>query len=190
MRSPQVLFVENRDSFTWNVVDSLPVPRGAVRLASAAQAVREPGLIRRADLVVVGPGPKDPRRAGLLTILRSAADLKKPFLGICLGHQALGLAFGARLERVEPMHGKRSRIRFKTSRLFPGITGTAVVMRYHSLALTRVRTPLAVVAATADGLAMAVEHERLPMAGLQFHPDSYATPRGRDMLAAFFRAAL
>lgn len=187
MRATKVLFIENEDSFTWNVVESLPVPRAQVRLLSGRLAARRPGLLSTADVVVIGPGPKDPRRAGLLPLVRKLAAMEKPVLGICLGHQALGLAFGAELRRVPPVHGKLSSVRFKPSRLFPGLRGPRKVMRYHSLALDAVKAPLRVIARTADGLPMAIEHESLPMAGLQFHPDSYATPQGQAMLAAFFR---
>ena len=127
--------------------------------------------------------------AGLVGAVRAVAAARRPLLGICLGHQALGLAFGARLIRSAPVHGKVSTVHFAPSRLFPGIAGPEPVMRYHSLALADVAPPLRVVAATDDGLPMAIEHESLPMAGLQFHPDSYATPHGREMIAAFFEAA-
>lgn len=184
-----VLFVENQDSFTWNVAETLPVPRARIRMLSAARLRARPELMARAGVVVIGPGPRDPVRAGLIGLIRRAARLRKPLLGVCLGHQALGLAFGAHLTRTEPTHGKRSWLNFEKSRLFPGVRGRFLAMRYHSLTLSGVRAPLRVVAETAGGLPMAVEHESLPMAGVQFHPDSYATPRGRELVAAFFKAA-
>ena len=190
----RVVFLENEDSFSWNVVERLPVPRAAIRVVSGREAAgREAALDRRwlsdADVLVVGPGPTDPVRAGLVDIVREAAGRGLPVLGVCLGHQAIGLAFGAHLVRIHPTHGKRSRVAFGPSRLFPGVEGEQVVMRYHSLALADVGPPLRVVAQTADGVPMAVEHATLPVAGLQFHPDSYATPRGAAMIAAFFRGA-
>jgi anthranilate synthase/aminodeoxychorismate synthase-like glutamine amidotransferase len=178
-----VLFVESGDSFSWNVVDRLPLPRGQVLVRPASA-----GLPASVDAVVVGPGPRDPARAGLLGLVEEAARRRLPLLGIWLGHQALGLAFGARLVRVEPAHGRVSPVRFERSRLFPGLEGTLRVMRYHSLALAGVGPPLRVVAATADGIPMAIEHESLPMAGLQFHPDSHFTERGAEVLARFFEA--
>ena len=184
-----VLFVENEDSFSWNLIDSLPVARSRVRVVSARAARRDLSLLERAAVIVVGPGPRDPVRAGLVGLGRRAAARRKPILGVCLGHQALGLAFGARLERSAPAHGETARAVFRRSRMFPGMRGGATVMRYHSLSLRRVRAPLREVAALADGTVMAVEHEFLPMAGVQFHPDSFATPRGRELVAAFFRAA-
>lgn len=184
----RVLLVENECSFTWNVVDCLPCRREEVLLRSGRRACEWLRLLDDVDAVVVGPGPTDPVRAGLVDLVRTVADRGTPLLGICLGHQAVGLAFGARLARVHPVHGKVSRIRFGPSRLFPGLAGPQDVMRYHSLALAGVQPPLAVVAATEDGVPMAVEHQALPVAGLQFHPDSYATPRGAEMLTAFFGA--
>lgn len=177
--------LENEDSFTWNVIDRLPVSRDALRVLRGRDA--RSADLDQTDLVVVGPGPEDPERAGLVEIVRLAAARGLPVLGICLGHQAIGLAFGARLVRAEPVHGKRSVATFAPSRLFPGFVGETIVMRYHSLALADVRAPLRVIA-DAGGAPMAIEHESLPVAGLQFHPDSYATPRGAELFAEFFRA--
>lgn len=184
----RVLFVENDDSFSWNVVDLLPCSRGELVLASPAEAGDRLRALGPGSLVVIGPGPKDPLRTGLVEVVQEAARLGLPLLGICLGFQALGLAFGARLVRTAPVHGKHSCITFRPSRLFPGIEGEHPAMRYHSLALDSIGAPLRLVAQTVDGIPMALEHERLPMAGLQFHPDSYATPSGRAMVESFFGA--
>lgn len=238
----RVLFLENHDSFSWNVIDALPVERDNITIVSANPpqavghprgsstsrpgqvtsppaadesrplchpgqgAIRHGGSLRRAgaqpsttttelpltltqfNCLVIGPGPTDPYRAGLIDIVQQAAAIKLPTLGICLGHQAIGLAFGSKLVRTHPVHGKRSEIVFSKSRLFPNTLGTHAVMRYHSLSLSHVNSPLRVIAQTSDGIPMAVEHESLPIAGLQFHPDSYATEQGRGMLADFFEA--
>ena len=183
----RVLFVENRDSFSWNVADRLPCRRDEVLWASTAEAVRGE-VWRTADVVVVGPGPMDPVRTGLVPFVARVIDAGRPLLGICLGHQAIGLACGARLVSGTPVHGQRDVARFVASRWLPGVEGDHVVMRYHSLSLDTVAPPLEVVAQTPEGVVMAVAHAERPVLGLQFHPDSFATPDGEAMLAAFFRS--
>jgi anthranilate synthase/aminodeoxychorismate synthase-like glutamine amidotransferase len=184
----QLLFVENDDSFSWNVVDALPFARSDIRMESGSDGAAVATALGVCDAVVIGPGPTDPVRAGLVELVRTVAERKTPLLGICLGHQAIGLAFGARLQPTVPCHGKQASFGL-TGRFFGAFQEPTVAMRYHSLALVDVRSPLRTTATTADGIVMAVEHETLPIAGLQFHPDSYATPRGREMLAAFFKAS-
>lgn len=184
----RVLFLENHDSFSGNVIDRLPVPPGDVTVRDGGEAGRDPGALDGFDAVVLGPGPTDPVRAGLVGLVRDADRRHLPLLGVCLGFQAIGLAYGAALIRTRPAHGLRCTARFEPSRLFPGIVGQETVMRYHSLSLSQVLPPLRVVAWTADGIPMAVEHDHLPIAGVQFHPDSYATPRGIEVFAAFFEA--
>lgn len=176
----RVVFVENDDSFSFNVVDLLPAGVEVVRGVAALEAVRH------ADAVVLGPGPTDPERAGLVSLVRQVLTAQTPLLGICLGHQALGLAFGATLVRSTPAHGKVATMQVEASRFLPA--GAHEVMRYHSLSLTEVPAPLRVTARLDDGTVMAVEHESLPVLGLQFHPDSYATPGGRGFIDAFFRS--
>lgn len=185
-----LLFVENDDSFSWNVIDLLPVPRSAIRVRRAHELDGDAAALRHVEALVIGPGPTDPQRAGLLELVGAAARQGLPLLGVCLGHQAIGLAFGARLERVRPWHGQVSQVTFGPSRLFPETIGPHELMRYHSLALTVVVPPLRVIATTAEGTVMALEHEQLPIAGLQFHPDSYASPSGRAIVGDFFRTAL
>jgi para-aminobenzoate synthetase len=183
-----IVFAENEDSFSWNVVEALPFARGETVVLPGRRLALHPSPLDHARALVVGPGPTDPERAGLAALVHQAVARGIPVLGVCLGHQAIGLAFGAAVRRVAPVHGRTATVRFERSRLFPGIEGEVVAMRYHSLALDRVAAPLRTVARSADGLPMAIEHETLPLAGVQFHPDSYATPRGREIVAAFFRA--
>ena len=184
-RVRRVLFIENHDSFSWNVIDALPFSRDEIEVVSASEAR---AALDHADVVVMGPGPTDPVRAGLIELVHEVARRRLPFLGVCLGHQALGLAFGAALIRSTPAHGKRAIAQFSGASRFPD--GPLDVMRYHSLCLTGVTSPLKVVATLADGTVMAIEHESLPMAGVQFHPDSFGTPRGRALLAAFLEEGL
>jgi anthranilate synthase component 2 len=185
--SRELLFIENGDSFSWNLLDALPFAREDVALVSGTDRAEVQRLLSTVKAVVIGPGPKDPLRAGLIGWVEAAIARNLPLLGICLGHQAVGVAFGARLERVRPCHGERSDVLFEGSRRFRE-DGVETVMRYHSLALVEAPPPLRVTARTVDGVVMAVEHASLPVAGLQFHPDSYGTPNGRALLAAFFRS--
>ncbi len=188
LKSARVLFVENDDSFSWNVIDRLPVERSDVQVLPSAELKEVLRALETARILVIGPGPRDPQRVGLVDVVTAAAARRLPTLGICLGHQALGVAFGARLTRTEPRHGVEDTVVFGASRFFSAFRGPVEVMRYHSLVLDRVVEPLSVVARTADGLPMAIEHATLPMAGLQFHPDSFGTPRGPELFASFFRA--
>jgi anthranilate synthase/aminodeoxychorismate synthase-like glutamine amidotransferase len=183
----RLLFLENEDSFSWNVIDRLPYARDDILVVPGREVAACLDRLAAAEALVIGPGPTDPVRVGLVEVVREAAARRLPTLGICLGHQAIGLAFGARLVRTPPRHGKRSLVTFTGARLFGPLTSPQTVMRYHSLALTEVVPPLRVVATSEDGVIMAVEHEVLPMAGLQFHPDSFATPHGVEMIASFFR---
>jgi anthranilate synthase component 2 len=182
----QALFVENDDSFSWNVVDALPFPRDEIRMERGSDRAGVGRALKEADVVIIGPGPTDPVRAGLVELVRATAEAGLPLLGICLGHQAIGMAFGTNLVRTTPCHGKQSLVTMQGSRFFPDEELQA--MRYHSLALANVVTPLRSTATTSDGVVMAIEHDTLPIAGFQFHPDSFGTPRGRVLLAAFFRA--
>ena len=186
MRLMQVLFVENDDSFSWNVVDALPFSREQIRIVSGSDQAGLASALAEAEAVVIGPGPKDPVRAGLVDLTRTVAAHGLPLLGICLGHQAIGVAFGAQLDRTTPHHGKRSQVEWRGSRFIPD--GSHMAMRYHSLALTTVPQPLRCSARTADDVVMAIEHVTLPILGLQFHPDSFGTPNGRQILRAFFEA--
>lgn len=183
----RVLFLENEDSFSWNVIDRLPCARDEVVIVPGREVAACHDRLAGADVLVIGPGPTDPERTGLVGVVRAAAARRLPTLGICLGHQAIGLAFGARLVRTPPRHGKRSVATFAGARLFAAFDGPQTVMRYHSLALADVAAPLRVVATSEDGVIMAVEHEELPLAGLQFHPDSFATPSGAGMIVSFFQ---
>lgn len=173
----RVLFIENNDSFSWNVIDSLPFSREQIRVVSAGEALGAIAELEDSDVVVMGPGPMDPLRAGLIELVREVARRRLRFVGVCLGHQALGLAFGATLIRSTPAHGKRAIAHFVDGRELE-------VMRYHSLSLSDVKPPLRVTARLDDGTVMAVEHESLPMVGVQFHPDSFGTPKGREFLAS------
>lgn len=184
-----LLFIENDDSFSWNIIDRLPFARPDVEVVPGRDARAVDRTLSQATAVVLGPGPLDPERAGIVEYVRRIATLGLPLLGICLGHQAIAVAFGAKLVRKAPHHGVRQSIIFTESRFFPRFSGPVDVMRYHSLGIEHAPAPLRTCARAPDGCVMAMEHPTLPIAGLQFHPDSFATPRGEEMLASFFEVA-
>ena len=187
-----ILLVDNYDSFVFNLARYLE------RLGCATRVVRN-DAINPAEIealgpeaVVLSPGPCTPAEAGCsLEVVRQLAP-KVPILGICLGHQAIGAAFGARIVRAaEPVHGRTSEIFHDGKSLFAGLESPLVACRYHSLIVERESLPgeLQVTAWAADGTIMALAHRELPIVGLQFHPESVLTDSGYDLLAAFLRFA-
>jgi len=144
------------------------------------------------DAIVLSPGPCTPKEAGICLDLIAAAADKIPILGVCLGHQAIGDAFGGKVVRAPtPVHGKVSEIRHEGAGIFHGINAPFKATRYHSLVVERTSLPddLAVTADTADGLIMGLAHSRLPVHGVQFHPESIASEHGHSMLKNFLDIA-
>lgn len=187
-----ILLLDNYDSFTYNIVQYLA-------MAGAEVAVRRnndisPAAARQLPLsgIVISPGPGRPEDAGCaLDMIHSFAG-SVPILGVCLGHQALGVAFGAHLVRApKPVHGRASPVRHDGCGIFRKLPADLTVGRYHSLVLEAgsIHAPL-VVSATSldDGQVMGIRHSTLPLEGVQFHPESVATPAGRDLLQNFVRA--
>jgi anthranilate synthase/aminodeoxychorismate synthase-like glutamine amidotransferase len=187
-----ILLVDNYDSFVFNLARYLE------RLGCETRVVRNDAIgpaeiaALRPEAVVLSPGPCTPAEAGCsLDVVRQLAP-SIPILGICLGHQAIGAAFGARVVRAaEPVHGRTSEIFHDGQNLFAGLPSPMVACRYHSLVVERASLPaeLQVTAWTADGTIMALAHHALPVVGLQFHPESILTDTGYDLLAAFLRFA-
>ena len=170
----RVLVVDNYDSFTYNLVQylgelgcELDVVRNDVEAVDAL-------LERAPDRVVVSPGPCTPREAGI------------PTLGVCLGHQSLAEAFGGTVTRHEPVHGKTTQISHDGDGLFAGLPDPLRVGRYHSLVVSELGEEL-VETARGGGVLMAMRHRELPVEGVQFHPESVLTDRGKDMLRSFLR---
>jgi anthranilate synthase component II len=142
--------------------------------------------------IILSPGPCDPDKAGICLELIKTAAGQLPILGVCLGHQAIGQAFGGRVVRAPaPMHGKLSRVRHGGEDLFEGIPDAFAATRYHSLVVERASLPdsLAVTAETEDGVIMGLAHRNLPIYGVQFHPESIASEHGRRLLGNFLRRA-
>ncbi|MEN3971277.1 aminodeoxychorismate/anthranilate synthase component II [Sphingomicrobium sp. XHP0235] len=182
----RVLALDNRDSFTFTLVDYLRQAGADVRVhRSDAVSVAQALEIGR-DGIMVSPGPGRPEDAGIsVRLAREAIMVRRPFLGICLGHQALALACGSTVERVDPVHGKTATLTHDGAGLFAGLPSPFDATRYHSLAVTEVRAPLRPSAWNADGLCMAVHHDDAPAWGIQFHPESIASRHGHALLRAF-----
>ena len=183
-----LLVIDNYDSFTYNLVQYLG------ELGQDVRVVRNDG-IAAADVaglapshIVISPGPCTPNEAGIsLDVIKTYAG-KIPILGVCLGHQSIGQAFGGKIVRAaRVMHGKTSQIHHDGKGVFSGLPNPFEATRYHSLLIERASVPdsLEVTAQTTDGEIMAVRHRTLPVEGVQFHPESFLTTAGKDLLANF-----
>ena len=192
MPTPQVLMIDNYDSFTYNIVQYLGELGAQVQVArndeiSLAQidALLQAGQVNR---LMVSPGPCSPEQAGIsVAAIRHCAG-RLPILGVCLGHQAIGAAFGGRIVRAQQlMHGKTSVIHTTQQGVFAHLPAQFTVNRYHSLAIERSTCPpcLEVTAWTDDGEIMGVRHRSLSVEGVQFHPESILTEHGHAMLKNF-----
>ncbi len=187
-----LLLVDNYDSFTYNLFHFLGelgadvvVRRNDALTAAEALAMRPAGI-------VLSPGPCYPDQAGICLDLIAAADGKVPLLGVCLGHQAIGQAYGGRVVRApSPMHGKLSRIHHTGKSVFRGLNNDFLATRYHSLTIEPETCPdaLEVTARTEDGVIMGVMHKTKPVHGVQFHPESIASEQGHLLLKNFLDIA-
>lgn len=186
------LLIDNYDSFTYNLYHflgelgaQLVVKRNDALTAAEAVAMNPQGII-------LSPGPCTPNEAGICLELVKAAAGKLPILGVCLGHQALGQAFGGKVVRAPaPLHGKLSQVIHRSTGVFQDIPTPFTGTRYHSLIVDRASLPdcLEVTAETADGLIMGLQHRQLPLHGVQFHPESIASEHGHRLLGNFLRLA-
>jgi len=185
------LLIDNYDSFTYNLVHFLGELGAEVTVRRNDAITVDEALALRAEGIVISPGPCDPDRAGICLDLVTAAAGKVPLLGVCLGHQAIGQAFGGRIVRAPPMHGKVSQIHHNGKGVFAGLPDPFPATRYHSLVVARKGLPdcFEVTAETDDGLIMGLQHKDLPVHGVQFHPESIATEHGHDLLANFLKLA-
>ena len=181
--------IDNYDSFTYNLVQYM------AELGAEPQVFRNDEVtideLAKFDGIVVSPGPGTPDDAGVSTEAILALSGKVAILGVCLGHQCLGQAFGGRVIRNEPAHGKTSWIRHDNSGVMAGVTDPFEATRYHSLIVERTSVPpeLVVTAWTADGTVMGLRHVKHPTYGVQFHPESVLTKEGKKILGNFIRRA-
>lgn len=187
-----LLVIDNYDSFTFNLVHYVE------ELGVATQVVRndalstEEALAQKPRAVLLSPGPCTPNEAGICLDLLANAPEDLPILGICLGHQAIGQAFGGEvIPAATILHGKTSPVHHQGQGLFAGLESPLEATRYHSLAVRRASLPadLIIDAHTEDGEIMALRHHQRPIFGLQFHPESIASQHGKALIAAFLRRA-
>jgi anthranilate synthase component 2 len=187
-----LLMIDNYDSFTYNLVQYFGELGADVETlrndATTAEEILSRQPPRRPDHIVISPGPCSPTEAGVSVPLIQQAAGRIPLLGVCLGHQAIGAAFGGRVVRARTlMHGKTSTISHTGKGVFRGLPSPMTVIRYHSLAIERESLPdvLEITAWTDDGEIMGVQHRSLPVHGVQFHPESILSEHGHAMLKNF-----
>jgi anthranilate synthase component II len=183
----RVLVIDNYDSFTYNLVQYLGELGAEVLVRRNDEVTPEDVAGLRPDRIVVSPGPCTPKEAGISVELIGKVGGEVPLLGVCLGHQSIGQAFGARIVRGEPVHGKTARITHDGRGVYAGIDQGFEATRYHSLVIEPESLPdcLVVTSRAEDGTIMGVRHRQWAVEGVQFHPESVLTPHGRDLLKNF-----
>jgi anthranilate synthase/aminodeoxychorismate synthase-like glutamine amidotransferase len=185
-----ILMVDNYDSFTYNLVQYFGELGADMRVVRNDQISVEAALGLRPSHVVLSPGPCTPNEAGITLALIERIAGRAPVLGVCLGHQAIGQAFGGRVVRARRvMHGKVSRVRHDGKGVFSGLPQDFIATRYHSLVVERDTLPacLEVSAQSEDGEIMGLRHRELPVEGVQFHPEALLSEHGHAMLQNFMK---
>ncbi len=187
-----ILLIDNYDSFTFNLVHVLGDLGVECEVVRNDEITPEQALARQPEAIVLSPGPCTPNEAGICLDLIHAAAGRVPLLGVCLGHQAIGQAFGGQVVRADaPMHGKVSPVTHEDRGLFAGLPSPFAAARYHSLVVAPGSLPdvLEPTAHTADGTIMGLRHRTLPIHGVQFHPESIASEHGHKLLQNFMDIA-
>ncbi len=188
MSAPSILLVDNYDSFTYNLYQYLGELGAEIRVVRNDELSAEAAIALSPERIVISPGPGTPDQAGItLDLIRRAAG-RIPVLGVCLGHQALGQAFGGEVRRAPKlMHGKTSQIHHDGRSVFARLPDPFTATRYHSLVVERDSVPesLEISAWTDDGIVMGLRHREYPLEGVQFHPESILTTVGKDLLRNF-----
>jgi anthranilate synthase/aminodeoxychorismate synthase-like glutamine amidotransferase len=188
-----ILLIDNYDSFTFNLVHFLGDLGAECDVRRNDTLTPYEAVALQPDAIVLSPGPCTPNEAGIcLELVTVAARRKIPLLGVCLGHQSIGQAFGGKVMRApEPVHGKTSPIHHHNTDIFSGLPDPFTATRYHSLIVEQSSLPdeLEETAWTNDGIIMGLRHKTLPIFGVQFHPESIATAHGHDILQNFLNLA-
>ncbi len=185
-----ILVLDNYDSFTYNLVQYLGELGAVVKVLRNDEVTVEAVEAMRPERIVISPGPCTPNEAGISLSLIARLAGRVPILGVCLGHQAIGQAFGGKVVRARTlMHGKVSRIRHDGKGVFKDVPEDLVATRYHSLAVERATLPeaLEVTAQSEDGEIMGLRHRALAVEGVQFHPEALLTEHGHKMLENFLK---
>jgi anthranilate synthase component II len=188
-----LLLIDNYDSFTYNLVHYLGELGAEVVVRRNDALDVQQAMAMRPDAIVLSPGPCDPAQAGIcMALTEAAAETRTPLLGVCLGHQTIGQAFGGNVVRChEIVHGKMGVMHHAGQGIFAGLPSPFQATRYHSLIVDRATLPdcLEVTAWLEDGTIMGLRHRDLPIEGVQFHPESIASEHGHQMLATFLDTA-
>lgn len=185
-----ILVIDNYDSFTYNLVQYLGELGADLQVVRNDQTTVDAIAQQAPERIVISPGPKTPSDAGICLNVISAFSGRIPILGVCLGHQAIGQAFGGKVIRApQLMHGKTSEIQHDGRTIFAGLPNPFPATRYHSLIVERESLPdcLEISARTSDGLIMGLRHKSMKVEGVQFHPESILTSAGKDLLGNFLR---
>ena len=187
MSEQRVFMLDNYDSFTWNLVQLLGRIGADVTVARNDEVTVAEIRELAPDAIVISPGPSRPEKAGISVELVRELGPSVPMLGVCLGHQAIGVAYGAEVIRVPPVHGKAAAVHHARAGAFGELPSPISAARYHSLAIARESLPkaLEVTAWSEDGVVMGVRHRSHPVEGFQFHPESILTDDGEALLTAF-----
>ena len=183
-----LLLIDNYDSFTYNLVHYLGELGATTEVYRNDALTADQALALAPEAIVLSPGPCDPDKAGICVDLVRGAKDSIPILGVCLGYQSIGQAFGGRVTRAaQPMHGKASQIRHNGTGLFHNMENPFSAIRYHSLIVDPSSLPdeIEITAETDDGVIMGLSHRELPVHGVQFHPESIDTKCGHDILKNF-----
>ncbi len=188
-----ILVIDNYDSFTYNLVQYLGELGADIQVARNDEIPVEEILKRQPTHILISPGPCSPKEAGISVETIKELAGKIPILGVCLGHQSIGYAFGGDIVRAQKlMHGKTSQITHDGKGVFKGLPNPFRATRYHSLVIQKKTLPecLEVTATSEDGEIMGVRHKTLPVEGVQFHPESILTESGKALLKNFLESSL